>query len=238
MIKILYLAYFALLFLVKIDVASADAKRALNSSFQLAATPCKHVLERSSSFSSLASDLTLDSSDSPLKSSPSRKLYSIVINNLSNSAASSSSAESSPVATWDNLLSNDSTVSKVVNLALTGYSFYQTVHNIGVTASIVARMSLVGCNYYFGTKTSDDTMTKETQENQPVPTIEKKKETDEEAHYDARKQPDEMADLKNEVAELKKLLQQSSNNSHACSSEEYIREYSSSPSVHRISHYQ
>ena len=107
MIKILYLTYFALLFLVKIDVASADAKRSLNSSFQLAATPFKHILEWSSSFSSLASDLTLDSSDSPLKSSTSRKLYSIVISNLSNSAASSSSAESSLVATLGNLLSND-----------------------------------------------------------------------------------------------------------------------------------
>ena len=100
-------------------------------------------------------------------------------------------------------------------------------------ASVVAGMGLVGYNYYFGTEKSDDTMTKETQENQPVPTIEMKKETDEEAHYDARKQADEMADLKNEVAELKKLLQQSSNNSHASSTEEYIREYSSSPSVHQ-----
>lgn len=230
MIKILSLAYFALLFLAKIDVASADARRSLSLPFQLAATPNKHALERSSSIGSFASDVTLDSSDSPLKSSTSRKFYSIVINNLSNSAASSSSTESSPVAALGNLLSDNSTASKVVNMVLTGYRFYHT-------ASVVAEMGLMGYNYYFGTEKSDDATTKEAQENQPVPTIEIRKETDEEAHYDAPKQADEMADLKNEVAELKKLLEQSSNNSHASSTEEYIREYSSSPSVHRISHY-
>lgn len=226
MTKILYLAYlnyFALLFLAKIDVASADARRSLNSAFELAATPAKYVMERSSSFSSLASDLTVDSLDSPLKSSTSRKLYSIVINNLSNSAASSSSAESSPVATLGNLLSNESTASKVVNWAWTGYTFYQKGQNICGAATVLAGIGLTGYKHYFGTEKSD-TNTKETQE------------TDE-ADYDARKQAAEMAALKKELSELKKFLQQSSNNSDASSTEEYILEYSSSPSVHRISHY-